>query len=151
MVGDVAIEWGQARSQFRHLSGRVIHLKQGAALLLAGYARGGDIAAVLAEVAQATGQGVVPFILAADCNISHDDLSARAELAALGARALPSPGPVTCFQGAGSCVDHLVASDCLCAYVEDYRLITEVPFGPHAAFSFVIRRNPRAVMITRFW
>ena len=130
------------------VSGRVLHMAGSDVLLLAGYARHGDVSTLMSRVAELTNNGRLPFILLGDFNRDFEELREAPWWAMLGAKLVrPSGGSVSCHQGQGSLIDLCVHSVELTGYIESLQYLTTVPWGPHDSIELVLRTHPKAATV----
>ena len=109
IAGDEA-EDGWARSPYRDLAGRTLHLRSSDIMVLGGYARDGEYHPLATSVAQITRNGKVPFVWLADFNAPPDELKDPDWLDRLDACVIRPDSQITCHVGSGSLIDFAVVS-----------------------------------------
>jgi hypothetical protein len=118
----------------QHIVGCELQLQGSDIILTSGYAKGGDVDAVLHEIAQATNFGKRAFISFADWNLPPEKLSEHPMLAMLKAEIFRS-NKVTCksqHNSQGSEIDYCIASKSLKAIFGEIEVDWQVVWSPHA-------------------
>ena len=111
-------------------------------MVVASYARGGDLTALAADAALVSRRGEVPFVLLADFNTDLLALSSTSWVRELRAAVVrPSNTGITCHQGKGTLIDGAIVSYQLLPYVTECVAFTP-PWSPHDVVSLSFRAWP---------
>ena len=105
------------------------------------YHREGINHSLFQRVADITKNGKYPFIILADFNAKPEEVGSLHWMHSLSSTVLTTGEP-TCFSGEGeSTLDFVVCSDVLLPTVKGLKVISEVPWGPHALLELTIDKG----------
>ena len=137
------------------LAGMQIGMQGFDLLLFGSYHRGGLDLTVLTDVARATHDGQLPFVLFGDFNDTPEEIEKLGWLARMNACVIhPGQGTCTNFRAAdsrgdGRCIDYVIISKKLRRIVHALHVSWQVPFAPHAALTLHLSRDPRLLLETK--